>query len=96
MPPSPAEPDTCVQPLEVRNIKHCARCGGDHVLILAMPLTRPFAPEEAGGVAWTHWAPCPTNGEPILVRVAETPFVIERSGEELKLGLTPHAVGPTE
>ena len=44
----------------------CARCHGDgHEDVFWMPLTHPL---EAGGVRFTHWAPCPTNGEPILMR----------------------------
>lgn len=32
-------------------------------------MAHPFAPAEASGLAWTHWAPCPTNGDPILIMV---------------------------
>lgn len=49
--------------------EHCARCDGDHVGVLALPLTQPHSPPEAGGLVWTHWFPCPTNGEPVLVIV---------------------------
>lgn len=38
--------------------------------MIAKPLARPFAPPEAGGLAWTHWYPCPTNGDPVLVIVS--------------------------
>lgn len=44
----------------------CARCGQDHNSVVFMPLKRPV--EYEGKVVWTHWAPCPVTGEPILVR----------------------------
>lgn len=47
-------------------IKNCARCGGDHDEVESSVLEHPFMPPEAGGIAWTHWAPCPVNGQPIL------------------------------
>jgi hypothetical protein len=54
-------------PREIKNIHNCSRCGGDHGPVVARPLTIPFAPEEACGLEWTHWFPCPTNGEPVLM-----------------------------
>lgn len=54
--------------IQLKNIRNCARCYGDHVDVEAREMCRPFAPAEAGGVAWTHWFPCPYNGEPVLVR----------------------------
>jgi len=44
-------------------IKNCARCGQSHE-VRFKKLTRPM--QEAGN---THWAPCPTNGEPIMMRI---------------------------
>lgn len=48
----------------------CARCGGDgHVRLTFQSLTIPH--ECAPGEVMTHWAPCPTNGEPILLGFVE-------------------------
>lgn len=59
-PPSTGEPFTI-------DLHGCARCDGDgHPGIEFQPLTRPI---EAEGVAFTHWAPCPSTGEPIVVLV---------------------------
>ena len=44
------------------NIRHCARCGGDHDGLEFRSFDLP-----AG--KFTHWAPCPTNGEPVLMTV---------------------------
>lgn len=63
--PGPSESDT----LHVNGITGCARCGGDHEHVEARRMAQPFAPAEAGGLTWTHWAPCPTNGDPILIMV---------------------------
>lgn len=57
--------------LRTTNIRNCARCDGDHDQLVFKKLSRPFAPREAAPIEWTHWAPCPTNGEPILMRVEE-------------------------
>ena len=44
----------------------CARCQGDHdERIDWKPLTHPVDD-------FTHWAPCPANGEPILCK-----FILE-------------------
>jgi len=44
----------------------CSRCGGDHRAVRFEPMARPFAPAEAAPIVWSHWAPCPTNGQPIM------------------------------
>ncbi len=52
----------------VSSIRGCARCHGPgHENVEWKPLTHPI--EDSDGTEWTHWAPCPTNGEPILMRV---------------------------
>jgi len=43
-------------------VKHCARCGGDHDEMKFTRLSHPSA-------EWTHWAPCPTNGEPLMLQI---------------------------
>jgi len=45
----------------------CARCGGVHYDLEFKLLTFPM--EDSSGLVWTHWALCPTNGEPILLRI---------------------------
>lgn len=57
--------------MKVTNIKGCARCGGDHGEVIASKLSIPFAPPEARPVVWTHWFPCPSNGEPVLLVVTD-------------------------
>lgn len=53
-----------------RGVQGCARCGEDHEGPIHAPrLERPFTPAEALGASWTHWFPCPKNGQPVLVRV---------------------------
>lgn len=52
--------------MKITNIDGCNRCGGNHDEVEASKLDHPFSPPEAGGITWTHWAPCPTNGQPIL------------------------------
>jgi hypothetical protein len=48
----------------------CARCGGEHDAVEYRPFERPV-PDPEGD--FTHWAPCPTNGDPILMRIVEVP-----------------------
>lgn len=46
----------------------CARCHGEgHPRITFFRLTHAFQPQEHVP-GWTYWAPCPVNGEPILMR----------------------------
>lgn len=63
--------------MQVRKVISCSRCGHDHVEIKAEKLERPFAPPEAGGVRWTHWAPCSTNGQPIMFAMVNAPDVVD-------------------
>lgn len=66
------ETTTSPAPL-VFSITGCARCGCDgHDDVMWQPLAYPFDPcsTEPEG-AFTHWAPCPNNGEPIMMRVTE-------------------------
>lgn len=54
------------------NIVGCARCGGSgHDLLSFAPLTHAVTTDD-GEPAFTHWALCPSNGDPILLRVTET------------------------
>jgi hypothetical protein len=57
--------------MKIGKIENCARCGENHYDVEARVMAQPFAPPEAGGVAWTHWLPCPTNGDPILVATSD-------------------------
>ncbi len=49
-------------------VNGCARCGGSHALSFKR-LSRPVGFEASE--AFTHWASCPTNGEPILMAFVE-------------------------
>jgi hypothetical protein len=57
------------QPVDVTQDQvGCARCYADgHPGITYRPLTFPI--RLADGWKGTHWAPCPTNGEPIIYAV---------------------------
>ena len=45
-------------------VGECARCGEDHEPIDFKAFERPVVDNDG---TWTHWAPCPTNGDPILL-----------------------------
>lgn len=50
----------------VQDIVGCARCHGDgHEGLTFKRLTHPVADPDGRPIA-THWATCPTTGEPIL------------------------------
>lgn len=53
----------------------CARCECDgHADLTFLELAHPVVvkgPAPCGEVALTHWCPCPTTGEPILMAVIE-------------------------
>lgn len=54
------EPYTC-------DLGGCARCRGDgHRNLTFEPLDHPVYTDE-GKYEFTHWAPCSTNGQPILM-----------------------------
>lgn len=48
------------------NIRGCARCGEEHDLLEFKKLQRPVG-------HLTHWALCPTTGEPVLLKILGTP-----------------------
>ena len=60
-------------PLHVTGITNCARCGCAHENLefkeMAQPLT--LYPDTSDvlkeTIVFTHWCPCPTNGDPILL-----------------------------
>lgn len=53
-------------------VKGCARCEGDHAGLAFEPLRRPMEVEPGvRAYTYTHWAPCPVTGEPILLRIVE-------------------------
>lgn len=45
-----------------QDVKNCARCGQDHIALRFAKLSKP-------GEDFTHWAACPGNGEPIMMKV---------------------------
>lgn len=51
------------------DIRACARCNGSHDALLFRTLSSPmdFGAGE-GRTIYTHWALCPDNGEPIILR----------------------------
>lgn len=55
--------------VHVKKVSNCARCGEDHENMTFAQLERPMTPDDVSPpITWTHWAPCPTNGQPILMR----------------------------
>lgn len=48
-------------------IQNCARCKGTHTDVALTRFTH-LPEDDAGNVLYHAWAPCPTNGEPILVK----------------------------
>jgi hypothetical protein len=51
------------------NVGFCARCGEDHEGLEFKLFTHVV--DDMDG-PWTHWALCPTNGEPILMKIVST------------------------
>jgi hypothetical protein len=63
------------------DIFDCARCDQDHAGLSFQALHRPVEVEP--GVAaytFTHWAPCPTTGEPILKRFPDPSGAVHWAG----------------
>lgn len=46
----------------VLDVRHCARCGGNHSRLTFHPLDNP-------SVEFSHWAMCETTEQPILLQV---------------------------
>lgn len=56
---------------QIVDLKGCARCRHSaHPGLTFEPLDYPI-PDGDGEEPWTHWAECPTNGQPILFRERE-------------------------
>lgn len=49
---------------QITNIQNCARCGKNHINIKLSPLDNHDR--------YTHFAMCPTNGQPILTIVVKS------------------------
>ena len=62
-----------------KRITGCARCGGAHVGVVFKLFTRP-----CGNL--THYAPCPTNHEPILMRLEPDEPLAARKKDKSQLG----------
>ncbi len=56
-------------PVTIDWLSHCSRCGRDHANLRFVPFINPVI--DADGSVDTHWASCPTNGDPILLRKTE-------------------------
>ncbi len=73
--------------IRVPHIVNCARCGSNHDDLDFAELEVLFAPPEANGKTWTHWAPCPTNGQPIMLMTDAEPApgdVFHRHGKPVE------------
>lgn len=69
----------------IRSITACARCGQDHAEITFKQLQKPIQLFEdtrvrnaaffrnPSALMYTHWASCPTTGEPILMKLYNGP-----------------------
>jgi hypothetical protein len=70
-------------PVKVEWMIGCSRCDAiGHANVTFQPMARPM--ELVGSPPLTHWAPCPTNGDPILMFVDpgdNVTGVIERLGK---------------
>lgn len=61
-------------PVRVMDIVGCARCRADgHKQLEFHRFTRPVEVAGSGESPYTHWAICPTTGEPILLRTVPKP-----------------------
>jgi hypothetical protein len=60
----------------VPELRGCARCGGDHTDLAFEKLEQPV--EREGAPTITFWCPCPTNGQPILMRFEPRTFACRR------------------
>jgi len=49
------------------DITQCVRCGEDHADVAVMMFTNPPSEHLTGGRLCTHFAICPTLGEPMLI-----------------------------
>ena len=68
-----------------KDIGTCSRCGREHGEIMFKKLAKPIQLFEdtrvrkaaffsnPSAIMYTHWAPCPTTGEPILMRLFAGP-----------------------
>jgi len=63
--------------MTIENISNCARCGGEHNNVDMIPLTNNFH--------YTHFALCPGNGQPILIKqdCNNLPFEEEKTHREI-------------
>lgn len=59
------------------DLEGCARChDSGHPKLVFTELTHPQRILFDGGdvvAPFTHWAPCPTNGQPIMLAIVPTP-----------------------
>lgn len=62
---SNSESETPPEKKIVTSICNCARCGQNHENLIFYKFTRPSG-------EYTHYAYCPTNGEPILMKIILT------------------------
>jgi hypothetical protein len=59
-------------------LRSCARCYGDHAAMWWVAFVHPIVDED--GTTWTHWATCPTTGDPVLQRSHDRPRELEPAG----------------
>ncbi len=60
--------------MTIGTLHGCARCGQTHHNIVFKRLTIPAYDGE-----WTHWAPCPSTDEPIMLGVLDDSADVDAS-----------------
>lgn len=52
------------------DVKHCARCGSDHLKLEFRPFKLvPIG--DSDGTLWNYWAMCPITREPVLLKIVD-------------------------
>lgn len=57
---------------QLQDLLFCARCGKDHADLIFLPFTKPILCQNNRTVEFSHFAECPTTGEPVLMLAKES------------------------
>lgn len=55
--------------ITIKKVENCARCKRNHKDVRFEVFKHPVIAGPMNNDLYTHWAPCPTNGQPILMAI---------------------------